>query len=151
MGHRGGRYEVGQVCPGRVTRVAEFGAFVELEPGVEALAHASTFPPTGRAGGWARAVTVGQTGSFEILNLDTAQKRIGVAPVERGPRERREPRPCSSASSRSCANMPRGPTLPRAHRSVRWPSTSGEPSASVEPTGPQRLTRAHRRGGTTWS
>ena len=80
----GGRYEVGQVCPGRITRVAEFGAFVELEPGVEALAHASTFPPTGRAGGWARAVTVGQTGSFEILNLDTAQKRIGVAPVEEG-------------------------------------------------------------------
>ena len=41
-------YEVGQVCTGRVTRVADFGAFVELEPGVEGLAHASTFVPTGR-------------------------------------------------------------------------------------------------------
>ena len=46
-------YEVGQVRTGRVTRVAEFGAFVELEPGVEALAHVSTFAPTGRPGGWA--------------------------------------------------------------------------------------------------
>ena len=36
-------YEVGQVRTGRVTRVAEFGAFVELEPGIEGLAHASTF------------------------------------------------------------------------------------------------------------
>jgi small subunit ribosomal protein S1 len=42
-------YQVGQVCTGCVTRIAEFGAFVELEPGVEALAHASTFAPTGRS------------------------------------------------------------------------------------------------------
>jgi small subunit ribosomal protein S1 len=34
------RYAVGQIRPGRVTRMAEFGAFVELEPGVEALAGA---------------------------------------------------------------------------------------------------------------
>ena len=31
------RFEVGQVCTGRVTRIAEFGAFVELEPGIEGL------------------------------------------------------------------------------------------------------------------
>jgi small subunit ribosomal protein S1 len=77
-------YEVGQVRTGRVTRVAEFGAFVELEPGIEALAHASTFPPTGRAGGWAKAVAAGTTGAFEILTIDLAQKRIGVAMVEEG-------------------------------------------------------------------
>ena len=78
------RYEVGQVKQGRVTRVAEFGAFVELEAGIEALAHASTFSPTGRAGGWAKSVTVGMTGAFEILAVDTAQKRIGVALLEEG-------------------------------------------------------------------
>ena len=50
------KYEVGQVRTGRVTRVADFGAFVELEPGVEGLAHASTFAPTGRPGGWTRSV-----------------------------------------------------------------------------------------------
>ncbi len=75
-------YEVGQVRTGRVTRVAEFGAFVELEPGIEGLAHASTFAPTGRTGGWAKSVAVGQTGSFEILSIDTAQKRIGIALVD---------------------------------------------------------------------
>src|SRR6185436_12293461 len=46
------RHQIGQVCTGRVTRLAEFGAFVELEPGVEALAHASTFAPTGKSSGW---------------------------------------------------------------------------------------------------
>jgi small subunit ribosomal protein S1 len=78
----GMRYEVGQVRTGRVTRVAEFGAFVELEPGIEALAHASTFPPTGRAGEWAKSVQAGSTAAFEILSVDAAQKRIGVARVD---------------------------------------------------------------------
>ena len=72
-------YEVGQVRAGRVTRVAEFGAFVELEPGIEGLAHASTFTPTGRPGGWSSQVAPGMTGAFEILNIDLEKKRIGVA------------------------------------------------------------------------
>ena len=75
-------YKVGQRLPGRVTRVAQFGAFVELEPGVEALAHSSTFMPTGRSGGWSSQVTQGMTGTFEILNIDLEKKRIGVALVE---------------------------------------------------------------------
>ena len=77
-------YEVGQVCTGRVTRVADFGAFVELEPGVEGLAHASTFVPTGRREEWSRSVPVGMTGAFEILSVDPERKRIGVALVEEG-------------------------------------------------------------------
>src|SRR5262249_3963645 len=75
-------YKVGQVRPGRVARVAQFGAFVELEPGVEALAHASTFEPTGRSEGWTGQVTVGMSANFEILAIDPAQKRIGVALVQ---------------------------------------------------------------------
>jgi len=77
-------YEVGQVRSGRVTRLTEFGAFVELEPGVEGLAHASTFAPTGHSKGWSRSVTVGMTAPFEILNIDLEKKRIGVALVEEG-------------------------------------------------------------------
>src|SRR5207302_7017938 len=60
-------YKVGQVRPGRVTRVAQFGAFVELEPGIEALAQASTFEPTGRAEGWAGQVASGMMATSEIL------------------------------------------------------------------------------------
>lgn len=77
-------YAIGQVCEGRVTRVADFGAFVELEPGVEALAHMSTFAPTGRAGGWSKSITVGMAGAFEVLSIDPDKKRIGVALVESG-------------------------------------------------------------------
>jgi small subunit ribosomal protein S1 len=75
-------YEVGQVRTGRVTRLAEFGAFVELEPGVEGLAHASTFAPTGHSKGWSRSVAVGMTAVFEILSINLEKKRIGVALLE---------------------------------------------------------------------
>lgn len=78
------RYAVGQVHLGRVTRVADFGAFVELEPGVEGLAHASSFAPTGRADAWAKAVPVGTTGAFEILSVEPDKKRLGVALVPEG-------------------------------------------------------------------
>lgn len=75
---------VGQVRPGRVTRLTDFGAFVELEPGVEGLAHASTFPSSGRADAWRRLVPVGTTARFEILSLDLEKKRLGLALVPEG-------------------------------------------------------------------
>jgi small subunit ribosomal protein S1 len=77
-------YEVGQVRTGRVTRLTEFGAFVELEPGIEGLAHASTFAPTGHSKGWSRSIAVGMTAAFEILSIDLEKKRIGIALVEEG-------------------------------------------------------------------
>jgi small subunit ribosomal protein S1 len=80
----GERYAVGQVRQARVTRVADFGAFVELEPGIEALAHVSTFPPTGRSNAWTKQVPPGTTAAFEVLSIDPDKKRIGVALVPEG-------------------------------------------------------------------
>ncbi len=97
-----GTYAVGQVRTGRVTRVAEFGAFVELEPGIEGLAHASTFPPTGRAGDWAKTVPAGTIAPFEILSIDAAQKRIGLALVQDG----------SSRAAEATAAVPRDTLTP---------------------------------------
>ena len=77
-------YEVGQAHTGRVTRLTDFGAFVELEPGIEALAHSSTFTPTGRSGGWSSQVAIGTTAAFEILSIDADKKRIGVALLPEG-------------------------------------------------------------------
>ncbi len=98
-------YEVGQVLPGRITRVADFGAFVELEPGIEGLAHMSTFAPTGRSGGWSKSLATGTTGTFEILSIDVEKKRIGVAMVEEGSAKAgavdSAPAPSAVASSRS--------------------------------------------------
>ncbi|MGE3177115.1 MAG: S1 RNA-binding domain-containing protein [Vicinamibacterales bacterium] len=88
-------FAVGQVYTGRVTRVADFGAFVEIGPGIEALAHASTFPPTGTPGGWKRSAPPGLTARFEILNIDLEKKRMGVALVPEGSARGREAAPAA--------------------------------------------------------
>jgi small subunit ribosomal protein S1 len=105
-------YQVGQRRTGRVTRVAEFGAFVELEPGIEGLAHASTFAPTGRPGEWAKSVPVGLTGEFEILSVDIVQKRIGVALVDDAGRF--TPSPEADISRTEAAATPAGAISPGA-------------------------------------
>jgi len=94
-----GAYRPGQTLQGRVTRLAEFGAFVELEPGVEALAHVSTFPPV--KGDWKESVPPGTTAWFRIESIDVEKRRIGVAPVD-PPREKE-----SDAASRA-AREPQG-------------------------------------------
>lgn len=73
----GEAYRVGQILRGRVTRLADFGAFVELEPGIEALAHVSTFPPG--SADWKAAVPAGAERAFRIESIDPAKRRIGVA------------------------------------------------------------------------
>jgi small subunit ribosomal protein S1 len=76
------KYVIHQVLAGNVTRVAEFGAFIELEPGIEALAHVSSFAPTGKRDGWKPMVPPGASVMVEILSVDLERKRIGVAVKE---------------------------------------------------------------------
>jgi len=61
-------YAIGQVRKGRVTRVTEFGAFVELEPGVEGLAHASTFAPGGRRDAWTTRIMTAAQEALEAIS-----------------------------------------------------------------------------------
>jgi small subunit ribosomal protein S1 len=79
-----GKYRIGQALTGKVTRAADFGVFVELEPGVEALAHVSAFAPTGKRDGWKAGVPAGAAVAVEILSIDLERKRIGVAVREAG-------------------------------------------------------------------
>lgn len=75
-----GSYEVGQIRTGRVTRVVDFGTFVELEPGIEGLVHASAQRQGGRTRG--PALAPGASGAFEIVSLDVEKRRIGLAFVD---------------------------------------------------------------------
>jgi small subunit ribosomal protein S1 len=79
------RYKVGQAVTGKVTRVADFGVFVELEPGIEALAHLSAFAPTGKRDAWKTAYPPGAVVAVEILSFDLERKRIGVAVLSDSP------------------------------------------------------------------
>jgi small subunit ribosomal protein S1 len=86
------RYQAGQVRTGRVTRVAEFGVFLELEPGVEGLLPASE---TGisRDVDLKRSFPSGRVVEVVVLDLDAAARRmrLSVKAVEEA-RESREVR-----------------------------------------------------------
>lgn len=68
------RYDVGQARVGRVTRIAEFGAFIELEPGIQGLAHVSTFDPHEL-----KALKVGTEIEVVIVEVDSAARRIRLS------------------------------------------------------------------------
>ncbi|MGE3804921.1 MAG: 30S ribosomal protein S1 [Gemmataceae bacterium] len=63
---------------GKVTRIMDFGAFVELEPGVEGLIHISELSPQ-RVRRVADVVQVGQSVDVTVLKIDKAQRRISLS------------------------------------------------------------------------
>jgi small subunit ribosomal protein S1 len=72
------KYAVGSIVPGKVTRLMQFGAFVELEPGVEGLIHISELAPQ-RIRRVADIVQPGQDVQVKVMSIDKAQKRIGLS------------------------------------------------------------------------
>jgi len=68
----------GSVVQGKVARFANFGAFVELEEGIEGLCHVSELADE-RIEKPEDAVQIGQVLSFKILKLDREQRKIGLS------------------------------------------------------------------------
>jgi small subunit ribosomal protein S1 len=71
-------HKVGDVVRGKVARFANFGAFVELEGGIEGLCHISELSDQ-RVEKPEMAFQVGQEIPFKILKLDESQKKIGLS------------------------------------------------------------------------
>jgi small subunit ribosomal protein S1 len=71
-------YPAGKIAAGKVTRLAEFGAFVELEPGVEGLIHISELSPQ-RVRRVKDVVQEGQDVRVMILSVDPGQRRISLS------------------------------------------------------------------------
>ena len=74
----GDTYVAGQLRRGRVTRVADFGVFVELEPGIEGLIQLSE-SGVGRDGDVKKAFPIGNTIDVVLLDIDTNLRRIRLS------------------------------------------------------------------------
>ena len=72
------KYHPGDTFQGTVTRTQDFGAFVELEPGVEGLVHVSELTDR-RVFRVADFVKPGQQVTVKILNIDPELKRISLS------------------------------------------------------------------------
>lgn len=71
----------GMVLKGRVTKIAKFGAFVEITKGVEGLVHLGELSDH-KVLNPADIVTVGQEVSVKILNIDKENKRIALSMIQ---------------------------------------------------------------------
>jgi len=72
------RYQLNQRVRGRVTRVAEFGAFVELEPGVEGLIHVSEMSWSKKMRIASDIVKPGEIVDAVILGIKPEERRISL-------------------------------------------------------------------------
>ncbi|MBR4459349.1 MAG: bifunctional 4-hydroxy-3-methylbut-2-enyl diphosphate reductase/30S ribosomal protein S1 [Clostridia bacterium] len=72
------KYPEGAIVEGKAVRIVTFGAFVELEPGLDGLVHISQCAPT-KIAKVEDAVNVGDIVRAKVLSVDTERKRISLS------------------------------------------------------------------------
>jgi small subunit ribosomal protein S1 len=82
-----GKYNVGDVVKAPVTKITTFGAFIEIEPGIEGLAHISELSWTKRVNNPKEILDVGDVVEAKILGYDLDKKRVslGLKQLEENP------------------------------------------------------------------
>jgi small subunit ribosomal protein S1 len=83
------KYPPGVKASGRVTNITDYGAFVELEPGVEGLVHVSEMSWTKKNAHPGKIVSTSQEVDVVVLDVDASKRRIslGLKQVTRNPWE----------------------------------------------------------------
>lgn len=81
------RYKVDDVIKAPVTKITTFGAFIEIEPGIEGLAHISELSWTRRINNPKELLALGDVVEAKILGYDLDKKRIslGLKQLEENP------------------------------------------------------------------
>ncbi len=72
------RYKIGQSIEGKVTKTADFGAFVELEEGLEGLVHISEIS-SDQVGKVTDVLNIGNDVKAEIISIDPRERKIGLS------------------------------------------------------------------------
>lgn len=72
------KFAVGEKVTGRVVNITDYGAFIEIEEGVEGLIHISEMSWTKKVKHPSQIVSIGDTIEAVVLNLDTENKRVSL-------------------------------------------------------------------------
>jgi small subunit ribosomal protein S1 len=109
-----GRYHPGQIVKGKVTKLTNFGVFVELEPGLEGLLHISELADH-KVESPEEVVKVGDEVEVKVLRVDTADRKIGLS-------RKRLNQPMEEETGET---PPSGTAAPREKRELRGGTGSG--------------------------
>ncbi len=81
----GGKYPIGTRVKGRVVSLTDYGAFIELEPGVEGLVHVSEMSWTHEVRHPSRLVAIGDQVEAAVLNVDPGSRKISLGMKQTAP------------------------------------------------------------------
>jgi small subunit ribosomal protein S1 len=117
-----GRYRPGEVKKGKVTKLTNFGVFVELEPGLEGLLHISELADH-KVESPEDVVKVGDDIEVKILRVDAADRKIGLSRKRLGWTKEEEEEEDAAASAAEAAQAQRAAAQPK--RELRGGTGSG--------------------------
>jgi small subunit ribosomal protein S1 len=75
----GDKFAAGDKVEGKIVRLADFGAFVEIAPGIEGLIHVSELSHTRRIAKPGDVVSVGEAVTVAVKDIDLAKRRISLS------------------------------------------------------------------------
>ena len=121
------KYIPGSTVTGKVSRVADFGAFVELEPAVEGLIHISELAPQ-RVRRVTDIVKVGQDVQVVVLNVDREARRISLSLKAALPKE-----PEPAEEEEAVEEEPAAPVKPSKPRTTPLRGGTGDATGNLIP------------------
>jgi predicted RNA-binding protein with RPS1 domain len=111
----GDKYHVGATVRGTVSRIAQFGAFVKLEPGVEGLVHVSEVA-TRRIRSVADVLKEGEAVECRVLAIDPDNQKLSLSIKALAPAPASQARPAADDSQPEAEAEPEAPPPPRKPR-----------------------------------
>ncbi len=81
----GSKYPIGTRVKGKVVSLTDYGAFVELEPGVEGLVHVSEMSWTHEVRHPSKVVSIGDQVEAAVLNVDPGNRKISLGMKQTAP------------------------------------------------------------------
>jgi small subunit ribosomal protein S1 len=130
-----GRYKPNEIKKGKVTKLTNFGVFVELEPGLEGLLHISELADH-KVESAEDVVKVGDEIEVKILRVDAADRKIGLSCRQTSDTDDRDGKAESeSQTSRPSGKALRGGTGSGAGQLFAMPEAqpAGEPASDEAP------------------
>jgi small subunit ribosomal protein S1 len=130
-----GRYHSGDVKKGKVTKLTNFGVFVELEPGLEGLLHISELADQ-KVGSPEEIVKVGDEIEVKVLRVDAAERKIGLSRKQIGQAEEEgaeETVEAAPRAARPAARELRGGTGSGTGQLFAIPGSTEEPKSESAP------------------
>jgi small subunit ribosomal protein S1 len=79
------KYQIGTRVRGKVVSLTDYGAFIELEPGVEGLVHVSEMSWTHEVKHPSKLVAIGDMVEAAVLNVDSANRKISLGMKQTAP------------------------------------------------------------------